>query len=169
MKQPRHRLPSRQLGAVVIEFAFLFVIFLGVLYGIFSYALVMMLQQGLVQAAAEGARATHRIDPLNFSVSGVVNSYQTAAGALASDAAKGSLDWLPTTVTGRITVTTTWTTVKSIVHSGTGTDYTISTDRATVVVTYPDYATAPLLPIMELPGLGPIPQTPKDLIGQAIS
>ena len=167
MRQSRHRRPSRQLGAVVIEFAFVFVIFLGVLYGIFSYALVMMLQQGLVQAAAEGARATHRVDPLNFSP--INNSYQTAANILASQAAKASLDWLPTTALARITVTTTWTKVTTTVSSGSGTDYPISTNRATVVVTYPDYATAPLLPILELPGLGSIPQTPKDLIGQAIS
>jgi Flp pilus assembly protein TadG len=167
MKYLRNSPPSRQLGAAVIEFAFLIVIFLGILYGIFSYALVMMLQQGLVQAAAEGARATHRVDPLNFSA--VNNSYQTAAGVLASQAAMASLDWLPTDVTARITVTTTWTKVTTTVSSGSGTNYPISTDRATVVVTYPDYAKAPLLPIMDLPGLGPIPQTPKDLIGQAIS
>lgn len=162
-----HHRPTRQRGAAAIEFALIFTIFFGVLYGIFSYAFVMLLQQGLTQAAAEGARAIRKVDRLNFTND---TTYQTGASKLADLSAKAALSWLPNNIATRITVVTTWQTVTETVLSGTtGKSIGIPTSRITVVVTYPDYAKAPLLPIMILPGLGAIPQTPKDLIGKATS
>jgi len=161
----RHR-PSRQRGAAAIEFAFVFTIFFGVLYGIFSYAFVMMLQQGLTQAAAEGARAIRKVDRLSFTTT---DTYQTAGSTLADLSAKASLSWLPNNIATRITVASTWQTVNESVMSGTGKNITIPSSRITVTVTYPDYAKSPLLPILTLPGVGAIPQTPKDLVGKATS
>jgi Flp pilus assembly protein TadG len=90
LKQPRRG--GRQRGAAALEFGLLFLIFFAVLYGIIGYSLVMLLQQGLTHAAAEGTRAAVRLDPMRFAT---VTAYQSAAEALARDAALNALNWLP--------------------------------------------------------------------------
>ena len=44
---------------------------------------------------------------------------------------------------------------------------TIPMSTITVTVTYPDYANAPLLPILNMPGYGPVPSVPQNLVGKA--
>lgn len=155
---------ARQKGAAAIEFAFVFVIFFGVLYGIFSYAFVMLLQQGLSQAAAEGARAALKVDRLNFKNA---PAHQAAAGAQALKSAQLALSWLPANVVQRITIDQKWQRIDESLQSGSGKTYNVTRYSVTITTTYPDYAKAPILPILELPGLGPIPKTPQNLIGQA--
>lgn len=47
----------RQRGAVVIEFALVFIVFFMVMYGAIAYGIVFALQHSLTHAANEGARA----------------------------------------------------------------------------------------------------------------
>jgi len=49
-----------QRGAVVIEFALVFVLFFVVMYGIVAYGVIFAVKHSLVQAANEGARAAVR-------------------------------------------------------------------------------------------------------------
>jgi len=51
---------NRQRGAVVIEFALVFVLFFLLMYGIVAYGMVFAIKHSLVQAANEGARAAVR-------------------------------------------------------------------------------------------------------------
>lgn len=51
---------GRERGAVVIEFALVFVLFFLVMYGIVAYGMVFAVKHSLVQAANEGARAAVR-------------------------------------------------------------------------------------------------------------
>ncbi|MFA5625886.1 MAG: TadE/TadG family type IV pilus assembly protein [Thiohalomonadaceae bacterium] len=69
-----------QRGAVVIEFALVFVLFFLVMYGIVAYGVIFAVKHSLVQAANEGARAAVRD----------VNDRAGAAEAVARD----SLSWL---------------------------------------------------------------------------
>lgn len=50
----------RQAGAVVIEFALVFVLFFLVMYGVVAYGVIFAVKHSLVQAANEGARAAVR-------------------------------------------------------------------------------------------------------------
>lgn len=49
-----------QAGAVVIEFALVFVIFFMIFYGIIAYGMVFAIKHSLMQAASEGTRAAVR-------------------------------------------------------------------------------------------------------------
>jgi Flp pilus assembly protein TadG len=55
-----HRLDDgeRDAGAVVLEFAIIFTLFMAVLWGIIGYGVIFAVQQNLTHAASEGARAT---------------------------------------------------------------------------------------------------------------
>lgn len=163
----QHRSPLQtQLGAVAIEFAFLFIIFFVVLYGIISYAFVMLLQQSLTQAAAEGVRFAARVDPINFTTTA---AYQTAANTLAKKAAMATLSWLPQPFQDRVSgawVAPVWSASSQTINNGAGAQ-TLTFNTVTVKVTYPDYAGAPFMPLLSFPGLGTIPQIPQNLVAQA--
>ncbi|MDQ0606125.1 Flp pilus assembly protein TadG [Variovorax sp. W1I1] len=59
-----HRSPNRfQRGVYAIEFAFVFLIFFAVLYGIISYGVLLTFRMGLQNAAEDGARAALRYKP----------------------------------------------------------------------------------------------------------
>lgn len=49
---------AREDGAVVVEFAIVFVLFVTLLWGIFTYGVIFAVQQTVTHAAAEAARAT---------------------------------------------------------------------------------------------------------------
>ena len=54
-KQPSRRRDER--GAEMVEFAFVVVLLIALLYGIISYGLILAAQTTITQAAADGARA----------------------------------------------------------------------------------------------------------------
>lgn len=154
--------PRHQQGAAALEFALVFVIFFAVLYGIVSYSMMMLLQQGLTQAAVEGARASIRLDPLSFTSSA---NYETAVDTLAKDAALKALAWLPTKARNKVTengnVVTSWVNSSKPITTGRAVQ-TIITKTLTVTVRYPNYVADPLLPVLTLPGIGPVPAPPSD-------
>lgn len=174
MTRPRfkpHRPGRLQRGAAALEFGLLFLLFFAVLYGIIGYAFMLLVQQGLTQAAAEGARAAVRLDPMRFAT---VAAYQSAAEALARDATVNALNWLPepsrTRVQGKVLgaggFVTSWATGTRSVPTG-GTPLSITTRTLTVTVSYPGYASDPLIPILSLPGFGPVPNVPTNLTARA--
>jgi Flp pilus assembly protein TadG len=154
-----------QRGAAGIEFALLFTIFFGVFYAVLSYAFIVLLHQGLVQAAAEGARAAVRIDRTEFNDDG---QYKAACQALAQAAAANALSWMPqsvqTKIVGGAGITFDWTDSTVAINTGNGTQK-VSAKTITVKVTYANYAASPLLPLLSLPGLGTIPDVPTSLVG----
>lgn len=74
---------TAQRGAVVIEFALVFVLFFMVMYGIVAYGVVFAVEHSLIQAANEGARAAVR------DVGGV-----SARAELARTVAAENIAWL---------------------------------------------------------------------------
>ncbi len=158
-----HRRARAQRGAAGIEFAFLFTIFFGVFYAALSYAFITLMYQGLVQAAAEGARAAVRIDRTAFTSD---TELQTAANALARDAVVNALSWMPasarTTINGS-GINFNWTKTTVPITTGNGLQ-NVGAWTITVKVSY-DYAASPMLPPLSLPGLGTIPNVPAPLVG----
>lgn len=165
MRLPHPSSVRSQRGAAGIEFVFLFTIFFGVFYAILSYAFVTLMYQGLIQAAAEGARAAIRLDAASFTNDA---AYQQASTTLARTGALNALSWMPQSIRTQIAnengVTTSFTKTNTSISTGSGTQVVPMT-TLTVRVTYANYAARPLIPLLSLPGLGTIPDVPNDLVG----
>src|SRR3984957_8827796 len=78
-KRLRHRCDDES-GAEMVEFAFVVVLLIALLYGIISYGLILSAQATVTQAAADGARA------------GLVST--TTAQATAEAQAANDLSWM---------------------------------------------------------------------------
>jgi Flp pilus assembly protein TadG len=159
---------KKQRGAAGIEFAILFTIFFGVFYAVLSYAFVNLLYQGLIQAAAEGARSAVQLNPTVFASQ---PAYDAAVTAVAKNAANQALSWMPKTVQDAINKDATGITaavlngsVTVITASG---NQAIATRSITVTVTYANYKANPILPLIDLPFLGTIPSVPANLAGSS--
>lgn len=156
-----------QRGAAGIEFVFLFTIFFGVFYAILSYAFVTLMYQGLIQAAAEGARNAVRLDAASFTNDA---AYQQASTTLARAGALNALSWMPQSIRNQIAnengVTTSFSKTNTSISTGSGVQVVPMT-TLTVRVTYANYKARPLIPLLALPGLGTIPDVPTDLVGSS--
>jgi len=156
-----------QRGAAGIEFVFLFTIFFGVFYAILSYAFVTLMYQGLIQAAAEGARYAVRLDAASFTSDA---AYQQASTTLAKTGALNALSWMPESIRTQIAnqngVTTSFTKTNTSISTGAGVQV-VPVTTLTVRVTYANYKARPLIPLLALPGLGTIPDVPDDLVGSS--
>lgn len=141
----------KQRGSTVLEFIPIFLVFFGLFYAIVSYALAMLIQQGLTGAAAEGARAAIRLDPLAYTT---LTSYQNAAAALVKTTAGDNLNWLPADARAKV--------LSGVTVSRT------SAGALQVTVKYAGYGQSPMLPVIKLPVVGAIPALPDDLVGQAV-
>jgi Flp pilus assembly protein TadG len=160
----------RQRGAAAIEFALLFGLFFFVVYATISYAFVMAAQQALVYAATEGARVgTTKVDTLRFTTPALQQSEQKR---IAKDAVRNALGWLPSSK--RLLIDTTanlqaeWTTASTTINTGAG-SLDVGSSVLTVTVTYPDYATNALVPMLNFPFFGTIPSVPPNLVGKAVA
>ncbi|GBL53236.1 Flp pilus assembly protein TadG [Pseudomonas citronellolis] len=147
--QQKH--PSRQRGAVTIEFAAAFILFFTVMYGVLAYGIPMLVLQSFNDAAAAGARVALSVNDSLGS-----QQYQAALQDTVAQAVSSRLGWMPSR----------WYTgcsdgkyVAAPVAEG---RYT----RITVCVRYPADAT-PLVPVLTLPGIGPVPRLPAVLQAQA--
>ncbi len=118
-----------------------------------SYSLALLLQQGFTQAASEAARAVVKVEPAAFSSEA---AYLSAVRGVARTRVLDALSWTSASVRTRVD-TPGGISVARTAQGG-----------ITVTVRYADYASAPLLPILSLPGLGPIPSLPADLQGRAV-
>jgi Flp pilus assembly protein TadG len=144
------KLPERlrrrrdERGAEMVEFAFVVVLLIALLYGIISYGLVLAAQSTLTQAAADAAR------------SGIVTSSNgssiSAAVTTAENQAANDVGWMdkgchePQVVGSAASAITCTATTASCPSNANNT-------CLTVTVNY-NYASSPLFP--ELPGLGVI-------------
>lgn len=119
----------------MVEFAFVVVLLVALLYGIVTYGLILAAQATVTQAAADGARA------------GIVAS--STAVATAEAQAGADLGWMNKGTCGSGTPATTLTCVAVTEPCPSNTNNTC----LKVTVSY-NYASAPLFP--EMPGLGVI-------------
>jgi Flp pilus assembly protein TadG len=127
----------------MVEFAFVVVLLIALLYGIISYGLILAAQSTITQAAADGARA------------GIVNASSSSAAIIAAETQAGDdIGWMgkgacyEKDVTGSVSgvpISCTATTGKCPSNA--------NNQCITVTVSY-SYGTSPLFP--ELPGMGVI-------------
>ncbi|QRK85004.1 pilus assembly protein [Pseudomonas sp. R4-83] len=131
-----------QTGAVAIEFALVFIIFFAVFYGLVSYSLPLVMMQSFNQATAEAVRRSVAVDPNTPNYSTVV--INTANATLTQQ-----LSWIPPVFNLVVGVDT------STQYSGTG--------LLTVQVSYPVSKLNQVMPVLLLPGIGPVPSLPSHL------
>ena len=130
-------------GAVLVEFAFVFALFVFILYALIAFGMALSLKHSVTHSAGEGARAAV----------GVVDDPLTADDErekAAVDEAKESLDWIGTE---KLDVTTITATAEPC-----GTNECMK-----VEITYP-YKDKPIVP--EAPGLGVM--TPDTMSSTAV-
>jgi Flp pilus assembly protein TadG len=141
-KQPWRRRNER--GAEMVEFAFVVVLLIALLYGIISYGLILAAQTTITQAAADGARA----GIVESSSAGLIGPPCTTSACTVSESQAGSdVGWLDKGACG--TSATTITCVSTEVPCPSNPN----NECLTVAVDY-DYSADPLFP--ELPGMGVI-------------
>lgn len=134
---------NKQRGATAIEFAIVFSLLFGIFWATISYALPFFLNQVMNHAVAEGARFAVRADPDE-------PSYETVLQQLANERILDELSVLPPKFRTHL--------VTSVEIQDVGFQrYLI------VTLTYPSYGSQPIVPVLNLPGLGPVPNLPGDL------
>lgn len=143
--------PSRQRGTAAIEFGLLFSLFFAVFYALVSYALPMLMMQAFNHAAMAGARAAVKVD-LNEP------DYLGTVDATVRNTVGARLAWLPAQAQAA---------VLGAGNGNVGVDFDEGTGVVTVTVSYEGYAANPLMPILNLPGIGPVPRLPENLTAEA--
>ena len=131
-----------QTGAVAIEFALVFIIFFAVFYGLISYSLPLVMMQSFNQATAEAVRRSVAVDPNT-------PNYPTVLINTANATLTQQLSWIPPVFNLVVGVDT------STQYSGTG--------LLTVQVSYPVSKLNQVMPVLVLPGIGPVPSLPSHL------
>lgn len=137
-------------GAALLEFAFVFGIFVFVLYALIAYGMMLSLKNSVTHAAAEGARAAIGVSSGDANHNGVDDREDAARARVAT-----ALNWLSTAQRNATTVTVTFL--------GPSSTPSCSTSCIEVHISYP-YKTQPLVP--PAPGLGIV--TPDTLSSDAI-
>ena len=143
---------KRQRGAAAIEFALLFVPMFALFYALASYGLIMALMQGMTLAAEEGARAAIAVDRVAYADdadylnSGVIPRVRARVGS--------SLEWLPDPLQARVLGSNN----ELVLVELTGEANVLS-----VTVRYANYSDAPLIPTLQLPGIGAVPRVGEQL------
>ncbi len=132
-RHKRREAGTDERGAELVEFAFVVVLLVALLYGIVSYGLILSAESTITQAAADGARA------------GIVASSTWKATAEAQ--AGTDLGWMNKGTCGESSTTITCNASEAPCASN------ASIECLTVTVSY-NYASSPLFPL--LPGMGVI-------------
>ncbi|MGE8148456.1 TadE/TadG family type IV pilus assembly protein [Pseudomonas frederiksbergensis] len=136
-------LPSKQKGAVAIEFALVFVIFFAVFYGLVSYSLPFVLMQSFNQATAEAVRRSVAVDPNT-------PGYATVVQNTANATLQQQLLWVPSAL-------------NLVIGVDTSAVYDTSKGTLTVSVNYPTSKLNQVMPFLVLPGVGTVPNLPTNL------
>jgi Flp pilus assembly protein TadG len=141
-KQLRRQRDER--GAEMVEFAFVVVLLIALLYGIISYGLILAAQATITQAAADGARA----GIVASSPGGSTGPPCTTSACTVSEAQAGTdVGWMSKGTCGTSSTTITCVSTEQPCTSNQ------NNQCLTVTVTY-NYNASPLFP--ELPGMGVI-------------
>lgn len=135
-------------GSVLVEFSFVFALFVLVIYALISFGMILAAKNSLTHAAAEGARAAIGTvdDPLTVGVDERVVRAETQVTR--------SLSWMGSKFQPGDA---------SAVIQGCDPAVPAGSQCITVTITYP-YATRPIVP--PAPGLGLV--TPKSLTSTAV-
>lgn len=144
---------SRMQGAVAIEFALVFVLFIALLYAIVSYAVVFMLVQSFTYASEDGLRAAIAVDCAGLSTN---DCFEDEIKPAVRAQVVESLSWLPAGLSANVLGT-----------NGDRVAVTIQNDDTCEAVISYDYAADPLIPVLNLPVIGAVPRLPATLIGRA--
>ncbi len=140
--QLRRRCDER--GAEMVEFAFVVVLLIALLYGIISYGLILAAQATITQAAADGARS----GIVAASAGGSTGPpCTTSACTVSQSQAATDIGWMDKGTCGTASTTITCVSTEAPCPSN------ASNECLTVTVNY-NYAASPLFP--ELPGMGVI-------------
>jgi Flp pilus assembly protein TadG len=151
---------ARHRGAAAIEFAFIFPLFFAILYATISYSLTLLLQMGMSNAAADGARtAIQLVDPLQLNQT----EFNDATKQRITQAVKASLGWLSDAQVAAIVANIDITTSPDP-GNGVGSAAGV---RVNVRVQWKNYATSPLIRSIDLPFVGKVPPLPQNLTGSA--
>ncbi|VVP95167.1 hypothetical protein PS918_03611 [Pseudomonas fluorescens] len=134
-------LPRKQKGAAAIEFALVFVIFFGVFYAIVTYSLPLLLMQSFNQSTAEAVRRSVALDPNT-------PGYETALKTVVKDELTRQLAWIPAGLNFNVDTDTTTTLTAGVLK---------------VSIAYPTNKLSAVIPFLNLPGLGPVPNLPATL------
>lgn len=130
---------DQQRGAVAIEFAIAFVLFFVVFYALVSYAMPMLVLQSFNMAASEGVRAAVAVEREQ-------SDYQSAVRSAAMQRANNYLSWMPDSIKAQVNIRATFD--DGLLH---------------LQVSYDDYLSRPMLPVLNIPGFGNVPNLPNDL------
>ncbi|KAB0496145.1 TadE/TadG family type IV pilus assembly protein [Pseudomonas moorei] len=138
-------LPRKQKGAAAIEFALVFVIFFAVFYAIVTYSLPLLLMQSFNQSTAEAVRRSVALDPNT-------PGYSAALISVATQELTRQLAWIPA-----------------------GLNFNVATDAAAtytggvlkVTINYPTNKLNAVIPFLNLPGIGQVPNLPATLTASA--
>ena len=135
--------PSKQKGAVAIEFAVVFVIFFAVFYGVVSYSLPFVLMQSFNHATAEAVRRSVAVDPNT-------PGYATVVQNTATSTLQQQLSWMPSAL-------------DLVIGADTSAVYNTGNGTLTVSVNYPTRKLNRVIPFLVLPGVGSVPNLPANL------
>ncbi|NUU34049.1 TadE/TadG family type IV pilus assembly protein [Pseudomonas sp. C2B4] len=138
-------LPRKQKGAAAIEFALVFVIFFAVFYAIVAYSLPLLLMQSFNQSTAEAVRRSVALDPST-------PGYEAALKTIVKDELKRQLKWIPAAL-------------KFNVDTDATTTYTAGVLK--VSINYPTHKLSAVMPFLNLPGVGSVPNLPATLTASA--
>lgn len=139
-----------QSGAAALEFAFLFPLLLMLVYGMFVYSYMFIVQEAITFAAQEAAEAAVKVDPAQDP-----SDYDAAVRAEVTATAARVLDFLPATQRERV-----------LGSDGSKIQVTIAASPSGiggVVTVNLSFAFEGLFPVIPLPGIGPIPPMPSTL------
>jgi len=134
-------LPRKQKGAVAIEFALVFVIFFAVFYGVVTYSLPLLLMQSFNQSTAEAVRRSVALDPNT-------PGYDTVLKNTATAELTRQLAWIPATLNFNVVTDATTTYVGGVLK---------------VEIHYPTSKISAVIPFLNLPGIGQVPNLPATL------
>ncbi|KDD67060.1 TadE/TadG family type IV pilus assembly protein [Pseudomonas mandelii] len=134
-------LPRKQKGAVAIEFALVFLIFFAVFYGIVTYSLPLLLMQSFTQSTAEAVRRSVALDPST-------PGYDTAVKTVATTELSRQLAWIPAALNFNVATDASATYVGGVLK---------------VSISYPTSKLQQVIPFLNLPGIGQVPNLPANL------
>ncbi len=154
MKALKTQNRKKQGGVAAIEFALIFVILFTIFYALVSYTFPLLMVQAMNHAASEAARAALTADPFSA-------NFNTKA----SDKARDILDAALGDIPGNANIKANGQAIGSLNNV-----VVIDSDgnkRIEIALTY-DYAAAPLVPALVLPGGIRVPKVPDELKAKAV-
>lgn len=134
-------LPRKQKGAAAIEFALVFVIFFAVFYAIVTYSLPLLLMQSFNQSTAEAVRRSVALDPNT-------PGYEAALKTVVKNELVRQLAWIPAPLNFNVDTDVTTTLTAGVLK---------------VSIAYPTSKLSAVIPFLNLPGIGTVPNLPPTL------